>query len=391
MIPVIRQRNKIAEQTVDNIQLVKGRLKEIQQEFSQGLLSEADHHQAEQELKLALLAEQPDKKSANQSSRWLWLAVFSICLMIAAGVFYQSNQLAKLQLKHDAIDRLPTLSQDIVIQPNPQISNEDLRAFALGIRQRLRDDPQDAIGWLLLGRVHASLGDMNSALQSLKRAYRLSPENEGIMRSYAQLLVMTEDSLYLTQAIRVLKLLLAKSPQDTSILGMLAVANENTGNVEQALYYWQQLLSKTDPSAESYAAVVEKIHTLTEAQQPAMAEEGMTRLLIRVEVGENIQSALPEKGFLFVFAQAALGDMRMPAAVQKLPLASFPVEITLDNSHAMLPSYSLTQLNKTRLVARISQDEDVSAQQGELQGELLIDLIQDQQQSYLITIDKVLP
>ena len=60
--------------------------------------------------------------------------------------------------------------------------------------------------------------------------------------------------------------------------------------------------------------------------------------------------------------------MRMPAAVVKLPLTELPVTVQLTEQNAMVADYNLLTINQARLVARISEDENVEAANGELQG-----------------------
>ena len=91
-----------------------------------------------------------------------------------------------------------------------------------------------------------------------------------------------------------------------------------------------------------------------------------------------------------MFAQDALSENRMPAAVVKMPLPSFPVTVTLTGDNAMIPGYSLAQLQRARLTARISVDEDVAPAPGELQGQLTEEIGQGEMISRELIIDKEL-
>ena len=103
-----------------------------------------------------------------------------------------------------------------------------------------------------------------------------------------------------------------------------------------------------------------------------------------------MKEKVPSDGFLFVFAQDADSENRMPAAVVKLPLPAFPAEVELNIANAMLPNYTLAQLKNARLVARISVDDSVTTTPGELQGQVMSAVIDGQSVSQHITIDKEL-
>jgi hypothetical protein len=59
----------------------------------------------------------------------------------------------------------------------------------------------------------------------------------------------------------------------------------------------------------------------------------------------------------------------MPAAVVRQPVSEFPMTVTLSNSNAMLPDYKLSDLDEWLVHARISQDEKIDRQMGDLEAE----------------------
>ena len=79
----------------------------------------------------------------------------------------------------------------------------------------------------------------------------------------------------------------------------------------------------------------------------------------------------------------------MPAAVVKMPLGEFPVVVELSNDNAMTSSYTLSQLQQAKLVARVSIDENgTEVREGDFQGELIVTLKADQATQETITIDR---
>jgi hypothetical protein len=120
------------------------------------------------------------------------------------------------------------------------------------------------------------------------------------------------------------------------------------------------------------------------------AEKNVTSVVINISLSEELTGKVPPEGFLFVFAQDASGEVRMPAAVVKSRLANLPIQVELSDANAMMPTYKLSQLNEVRLVARISLDENVAEAQGELQGEVKVTLQQGVQIQQDITIDREL-
>ena len=70
---------------------------------------------------------------------------------------------------------------------------------------------------------------------------------------------------------------------------------------------------------------------------------------------------------LFIFARAENGPP-MPLAVVRRRAAELPIEFTLDDSLAMLPSMKLSNFPRVVVGARISRSGNAMPQSGDLQG-----------------------
>jgi hypothetical protein len=111
---------------------------------------------------------------------------------------------------------------------------------------------------------------------------------------------------------------------------------------------------------------------------------------VTINISDELQAKLPENGFLFVFAQESSGQMKMPAAVVKMPLGEFPVVVELSNNNAMTPNYTLSQLQQAKLVARVSIDGNGTESAGDFQGELIVTLSANETTQETITINREL-
>jgi hypothetical protein len=196
--------------------------------------------------------------------------------------------------------------------------------------------------------------------------------------------------------------ILSLEPDNTSAMGVLAIAASELGDKSLALENWQRLIAFIPLTDPNYAAVNQRIVQLQIEIDPASQELAQNtdtssaeqtdskRVLVTVNISDDVQSKLPKDGFLFIFAQAATGQVRMPAAVVKMPLGDFPVVVELSDNNAMMANYTLSQLQQAKLVARISVDENVAQTVGEFQGDLIATLSAEQMTQETITIDREL-
>ncbi|MBI3560926.1 MAG: c-type cytochrome biogenesis protein CcmI [Gammaproteobacteria bacterium] len=107
------------------------------------------------------------------------------------------------------------------------------------------------------------------------------------------------------------------------------------------------------------------------AEQPAAptGAAGSAQLQVRVSLAPALAKQVQAGETLFIFARAANGPP-MPLAVVRKTVADLPLSLTLDDSTAMSPQLRLSQFNQVKIVARVSRSGAVTAQSGDLFGEI---------------------
>lgn len=406
LFPLVKKSNRVEQDVLTNTQVIKARLAELEKEVDEGVLSEQDKQQAIEELKLALLDENNQQQQAQSNIKMPLIVGGLISLSVSFIIYFQANQVSQLQDWQDAMERLPELSRRVVIEADQTIQPQDLEAFALGIRTKLLENPEDAIGWLLLGRIHASLNRLDTAFQAYEKALALDPEHTGVLTSYSQGLIMTGQERYMQKGLSLLQRLIRHTPDDINAIGMLAVTATQLGELELALQTWLKLQNMMPDSAPMKEQVNLKVSELqaalsgtsapvsesvtSESVETAQTQQDGKWVELNINLSPELQDKLPQTGFLFVFAQDANGESRMPAAVVKTALVNLPVTVELSDANAMMANYTLSQLSRTRLVARISSDGNVAQSPGELQGEIVVELVNGSNGVQQILINKEL-
>jgi cytochrome c-type biogenesis protein CcmI len=381
--------------------LIKQRLIELHTEQQQGLLSDSDRLQSENELKLALLDETTTSQS-NEATVGIALTIGAlISLSVGIGVYLYSNQIQPVDEWLMAQQQTSELGQRM-IRGDENLRLKDLQTFALGLRTKLVDTPEDATGWMLLGRVSGAMNRVGSAIQAFEMSLKFDPNNVRTLSSYAQALLMTGQEQQVLQAKQALLQILDLEPNNTNAMGVLAIAASELGDKLLALENWQRLVAFIPDTDPNFAAVNQRILQLQSEldqdnqqlaqNQPNLTSENLssTRVSVTINISDELQAKLPENGFLFVFAQESSGQMKMPAAVVKMPLGEFPVMVELSNNNAMTPNYTLSQLQQAKLVARVSVDGNGTQSAGDFQGDLIATLIANEMTQVAITIDKEL-
>jgi cytochrome c-type biogenesis protein CcmH len=115
-------------------------------------------------------------------------------------------------------------------------------------------------------------------------------------------------------------------------------------------------------------------------------------MAVTVNLSPALQGQAPPGTMLFVFAKAKGKDGEavppMPLAVQRVPVGTFPVTMTLDSSMGMVDGLNLAAFDNYEITARISKGGDVKAQSGDWQGKVAA---QKSDKTVSLTITEVVP
>ncbi|MEC8227073.1 MAG: c-type cytochrome biogenesis protein CcmI, partial [Pseudomonadota bacterium] len=188
---------------------------------------------------------------------------------------------------------------------------------------------------------------------------------------------------------QLLSSLLQDEPDNSNLVLMLAVVAGRLGD-EAVL---ASNLSKLDgllPADNPLMVQLQSRLTQIRGETPESASEAqqLTGFNIEISISDELAAKLPENGFLFVFAQDANSDNRMPAAVLRMPLSTLPATVTLTQENAMTPNYSLAQLSEVKLMARVSADQEAPAVTGDLEGVMNSEVVQGNILDATIVINK---
>ncbi|GAB3290199.1 c-type cytochrome biogenesis protein CcmI [Pseudidiomarina andamanensis] len=362
-----RQRDQQRTRLDVNRELYEQRKLELVQEREDGLLTENAFTRANAELDKRFVTENSELEQLHdqQVGRNIWLP--AVLLVVLTVVLYSLFGSWSLQRQADeAIQALPELGKKVLTNDSAQTTREELETFALGLRQRLAREPDDAVAWLVYARSMTALGQLEQAIEAYKKSLSIEPNRVGTLLSYAQLLLQTGDEAMMPEAATMLRRVLEQEPSNQEGLSLLGFVAFQRGDWEQAITAWELLLQQIPESDERYQPVAAAV---ADAKQRLAATE--LELTVTVDVTEERLAEVPEGATLFVYVRAAEGP-GMPAAVVRQPVTEFPVTVTLSDANAMLPDYRMSQLNQWQVMARISADEQIDAAEGDLDAVPLI-------------------
>lgn len=326
-----------------------------------GELAEQDFDSAAQELKSQFLQQQT-VVAAPDNAGWRVPAVLLLVVtLLVAAVYSVSGHYRQLYDWQQAQQNLKQYGERALLNQGEPLSEQEVEWFALALRTRLANEGDDAVAWMLLGRIRLSQGAVEQAIAAFERALQLTPERTPLLLSYAQALILQADDNSLARAGRAVARVLSKEPQNNDALSLMALIAYEKGDMAEATTAWQLLLKQLPQDDPRYAAVQQRLTELG-----AEVEAVGRHISVQLYVAPELKQANPDAS-LFLFARAPDGAA-LPLAVQRIPLPEGEVQLQLTEQMAMQPGWSLASADQVEVVARMSLSGTVEQRPGDIQA-----------------------
>ena len=396
LLPVFYRNADTAEpnRTDINVGIAKSQARELKQRLERGEISEEDYadEKARLETGLARDIESEEKQATSAKGQWLLWPV-AISIPVAAGALYLALGTP------EAFDPNSRVAPPVA-QPQQQQQVPDMRAIISRIEQRLEEQPNDAVGWFMLGRAHLSLGDYTQAEGALRRSLELDASNVDVRIRLADAIALTQGRRLDGEPTEILKGVLEDQPNHPQALWLYGTALSQNDEPAEAIVVWQRLLPqlRADPQA---VAEIEKLIADANSQLPAAERVVITEqetdtnaagagLSVQVDVQEGLADDLSPDTPIFIYAKAANGPP-MPLAVVRLSLSELPVTVELTDQQAMIESMTLSSFDEVVVGARISKTGNPIAQSGDLFSESDVVRTKELTSTMILTISGVVP
>ncbi len=205
------------------------------------------------ELQRSLLDDIPDvEQTARGGKSMIWIPGVLVLLVVSLGLYYKLGSWQEVSRWQDANSRLGELSNRILVERDAEVTEQDLLDFTLALRTRLKDEPNDYRGWLLLGRLSLDGNDPEMAREALERAYGLAPQKAMVAVPYAQALMMTGDD---AQADQLLRVAIAQDPANIEARSVYAFMALQKEDFKTALQRWREMLPLMEKGSTRYTMV----------------------------------------------------------------------------------------------------------------------------------------
>lgn len=375
------QRRLVARNTLQHVDLeaqFRERLAALVLAKNAGELADADFTQAAQELKHQFLpsgnhvAALAHSQHETRTPRMVLLLGVVVLTALVYGLTGQYQQLADFDKAQQNLQRY---GERALLNQGESLSEQEVALFALGLRQKLAAEGDDATAWYLLGRIYLSQGYIDDAIAAFDKALVMTPERIPVLLSKAQAELTIDGEETLKAAATTLSKVLSLEPTNVDALSMLALIATERGDTNEARAAWQLLLEQLPSDDPRYAAITEQLKAIDSASTATAGPNAVTlatsasqptptdattgrRVTVQLALTPELQAAYKD-ATLFVFAKADAGPP-LPLAVKKLTLSAAAAPIVLTEQDAMQAGWGLAQAQKIKVSARLSRSGTVT-------------------------------
>jgi cytochrome c-type biogenesis protein CcmH len=252
------------------------------------------------------------------------------------------------------------------------------------LEEKLKQNPGNLDGWIMLGRSYVAMGRYPRAVDAFQQAYDLSKgQNVEVLIGLGEALALTDEASLTGRAGQLFDQALTMAPNHPKALWYGGVAALRAGDLRLGRDRLQMLMAQNPPE-EIRGVLARQIQDLDEqlagsgegaagpqaqASAPAAAPAAGARAIqVSVSLSPQLRQQVGGTLPLFILARdpSAGGP---PLAVQRHSSDSLPLNVTLSERDAMIPSRSIATVPKVVVVARLSRSGAPQQQSGDYYGE----------------------
>lgn len=376
-----RKQSIEVDRNEQNLLIAEERLQVAETELAERTISESDYLQIKAEIEKTLadeLSRETGTLSGSSNSGAIGTAVIGLLLPLFGLAMYG------LLGSPDFIDD-GSRQNAVIAQQHTRAAGEEPQSFESlveSLAQKLEQDPDNLEGWFLLGRSLMSLGRYSEAVQAYEVVNSKLPEPQpGVLLALANAVSMSQEGRLEGRPAALVQEALSLDPQNPTALWLAGMAAEEAGELENALRYWEQAepLLAEDPENQAelrgmMRAVADRLGRTTgsdasAAMQPGTFEvpkaspapgDAAKEVRVRVSLSPEARAAVSPEATVFIFARAVEGPP-MPLAAARYQARELPLEVTLDDSMAMMPQMKISAFEEVSVTAKISMSGTADA------------------------------
>lgn len=348
--------------------LYADQLVQLEKDFQANVLSPQDRAQAIDDLHRQALEESSlaGSQAARSDRPWMGWGV--------AGVLSLALPAAALALYLQVGNPIAMATQALAAQQAGSHENAgtEMESLVSRLAMRLRAQPDDVEGWIVLARSYEFLQRYDDAVVAYQKAMALAPNQPQLLADYADALGSARDGDLTGPAQAAIDAALAIDADHPKALALAGMAAFKRGDFAAAGRHWKRVLELLPADSDAAVKIAGDLARL--GAQPdatprahATAQPIAKRVSGTVSIAAGLLEKISPQDTVFVVARAP-STGRMPVAVLRLQVKDLPAKFVLDDSLAMSPDLPISRFDVLTVEVRVTRSGQAAPQAGDLTG-----------------------
>ena len=380
-----------------NVNIYRDQLAELDNDLLADILTREQYEQSKRELQHRMLEDIPEGASntatvvggGKRNVATITLVVLALPLLAISLYLWLGNT--------RALTPQPAAQQMPMSSTSDEGGHENFSSVLENLTTRLKDQPNDVEGWIMLGRTYAIMQRFHEAKAAYEKVIALVPDDAELISDYADIVAMTNNGSLMGKPLELIDKALRLDPKNPKALALAGTAEFEQKKFAQAAKYWEQLLALIPAESElgrSVSSSIAEAKSLAAGKGPMMASAqdqsrggqnpptagnnagsasgggktpGGGTLSGKVTLGPALAGKASPNDSLYIFARAKVGP-KAPLATLRLQVKDLPATFTLNDSMARSGVQLSTFSDEVVVGARISKSGSPMPQSGDLQG-----------------------
>jgi cytochrome c-type biogenesis protein CcmH len=275
----------------------------------------------------------------------------------------------------------------------------EIAAMVAKLESRLREQPNDLQGWLMLGRSYEALQRLDDAIAAYDHAHRLDSTSPEATLGLGEAISLRNGGEITPAAADLFEDALRHAPDNPKALLYGGFAAAVRGDNGLARSRWESL-KRLHPPPQIEQMLDARIADLEQpsggpadagavpggAAASGAAGAADAHATVNISLAPALKSRLHGDAALFVFAREP-GSRGPPLAAKRLSSAALGSQVQLSGADSMLPGHALADGQHVSITARISFSGQPTPATGDLYGELTYEVGHDGVRD--LVIDKI--
>ena len=233
---------KSDEMRAANVLVYQDQCQELETDLRNGLIGEPEYQKEKEELERRLLADTETANRAPSASPKTSPATRKVAYAVAAAIpvvaiaFYLVRGNPKALNPETAPSTMPGAETQ-----SGEMTPQQIEANVGKLAKRLEANPNDAQGWVMLGRSYTMMERYADAAAAYGRATALKPSDASLWTDYAEALALSNGQRLEGKPMEAINRALQLDPNNEQALAFAGEAAFQATDYKKAIEYWQKL------------------------------------------------------------------------------------------------------------------------------------------------------